>query len=173
MKYVLVAIVDGGGVLLYGFYYFTSCPVGLLCLNWRISAAARVKNRTLRKDSVAAAPCRAWDAAETFRSGPVEMLSLTRVAAISSAATRRSRPRWKWAVTPTGRGWGCLVGTMAALWEDKRASGWRRGITGYCKNQSSFNHKPALAIKHWGKLRDRRFSAWLLMLSKWIDKKCF
>ena len=29
--------------LLYGFYYFTSCPVGLLCLNWRVSAAARSK----------------------------------------------------------------------------------------------------------------------------------
>ena len=28
--------------MLYGFYYFTSCPVGLLCLNWRGSAAARV-----------------------------------------------------------------------------------------------------------------------------------
>ena len=41
--------------MLYGFYYFTSCPVGLLCLNWRGSAAARVKNRTLCKDSAAAA----------------------------------------------------------------------------------------------------------------------
>ncbi|KAK0150110.1 E3 ubiquitin-protein ligase TRIM39 [Merluccius polli] len=52
---------------------------------------------TLRKDSVAAAARRSWDAAETFRSGPVEILSLTRVAAISSgdrdaAVTRRSRP---------------------------------------------------------------------------------
>ena len=56
--------------MLYGFYYFTSCPVGLLCLNWRVSAAARVKNRTLRKDSVAAAACHSWDAAETFRSAP-------------------------------------------------------------------------------------------------------
>ena len=56
--------------ILYGFYYFTSCPVGLLCLNWRSSAAAHVKNRTLRKDSVAAAARRSWDAAETFRGAP-------------------------------------------------------------------------------------------------------
>ena len=58
--------------MLYGFYCFTSCPVSLLCLNWRGSAAARVKNRTLRKDSVAAAARRSWDAgaAETFRSAP-------------------------------------------------------------------------------------------------------
>ena len=54
--------------MLYGFYYFTSCPFGLLCLNWRGSAAARIKNRTLHKDSVAAAARRSWDAAETFRS---------------------------------------------------------------------------------------------------------
>ena len=50
--------------MLYGFYDFTFCPVGLLCLNWRGSAAARVKNRTLRKDSIAAATRRSWDAAE-------------------------------------------------------------------------------------------------------------
>ncbi|KAK0156032.1 Arf-GAP with SH3 domain, ANK repeat and PH domain-containing protein 3 [Merluccius polli] len=42
------------------------------------------KGITLRKDSVAAAARRSWDAAETFR-GPVEILSLTRVAAISSS----------------------------------------------------------------------------------------
>ena len=61
---------EGGFILkidrmLYGFYYFTSCQIGLLCLNWRVSAAARVKNRTLRKDSVAAAARpllgRCWD----------------------------------------------------------------------------------------------------------------
>ena len=99
-----MAVFDREGVfilkidrMLYGFYYLTSCPVGLLCWNWRGSAAARVKNRTLRKDSVVAR--RSWDAAETFRGGPVEMLSLTTVAAISSgdrnaAITRRSRPRF-------------------------------------------------------------------------------
>ena len=103
-----MAVFDREGVfiskidrMLYG--YFTSCPVGLLCLNWCGSAAARVKNRTLRKDSVAAAARRSWYAAETFCSGPVEMLSLTRVTAISSgdrdaAVTRRSRPRWKLAI---------------------------------------------------------------------------
>ena len=56
--------------MLYGFYYFTSCPVGLLCLNWRVSAAARVKNRTLRNDSVVAAARRSRDAAETLHSAP-------------------------------------------------------------------------------------------------------
>ena len=66
---------EGGFILkidrmLYGFYYFTSCPVGLLCLNWRFSAAARVKNRTLCIASVAAAARRSWDTAETFRSAP-------------------------------------------------------------------------------------------------------
>ena len=56
-----MAVFDREGVfilkidrMLYGFYYFTSCPVGLLCLNWRSSAAAHVKNRTLRKHSAAA-----------------------------------------------------------------------------------------------------------------------
>ena len=52
--------------MLDGFYYFTSCPVGLLCLNWRGSAAARVKNRTLRKYSAAAAARRSWDAGNAF-----------------------------------------------------------------------------------------------------------
>ena len=72
-----MAVFDREGVfilkidqMLYGFYDFTSCPVGLLCLNWRVSAAARVKNRTLRKDSVAAAVRRSWDAAEMLRSTP-------------------------------------------------------------------------------------------------------
>ena len=32
--------------MLYGFYYFTSCLVNLLCGNWRGSATARVKNRS-------------------------------------------------------------------------------------------------------------------------------
>ena len=39
--------------MLYGFYYFTSCPVGLLCLNWRISAAARAAPGTLLRRSAA------------------------------------------------------------------------------------------------------------------------
>ena len=54
----------------------------------------RSQNRTLRNDSAAA--WRSWDAAETFRGSPVGMLSLIRVAAISSG-DRGAWPRWKWA----------------------------------------------------------------------------
>ena len=82
-----MAVFDREGVfilkidrMLYGFYYFTSCPVGLLCLNWRGSAAARVKNRTLRKDSVAAAAMKAFPPGAPGN---------------DSAASQEQRARWK------------------------------------------------------------------------------
>ena len=57
-----VAVFDREGVrMLYGFYYFTSCPVDLLWLRPKQKCYGMIVLRLAQ---------RSWDAAETFRSAP-------------------------------------------------------------------------------------------------------
>jgi hypothetical protein len=78
--------------MLYGFYFFTSCPARSALLKlMRFSNGSRQNSKCYGMVALR----RFWDAAE-----PGEMVSLIRVAAISSgdrgaAVPRRLRPRWK------------------------------------------------------------------------------